>query len=244
MVLHSGWILCCWNKTCFKNRHLLRNESQEIQKTITDPEMLQQGVEAVKRRRWCTWLMWTTRGHLIIKACRADKQQMRCRPAGTSPSLIIISPRSEASGLHVRSQSLWMCEDIIQPWIHKQNNGSEGRREMGQRLSRGLMVLPSARTRRPGGCLSSRCSQEAQQTLGGKRDQEKSHSVSPTASFYFLSFSSDPAEICALYSFSTIPLLNSLTLLQPEGFLMNLGQHTCIKYAEDGIIGSEAEAEL
>lgn len=205
--------------------------------------MLQQRVVAVKRRRWGTWLMWTTRGHLIIRACRADKQQMRCRPAGTSPSLIIISPPSEVLGLHVRSQS-WMCENIMQPWIHKQNNGSEGGREMGQRSSRGLMVLRSARTRRPGGCLSSRCSQEAQQTLGWKRDQEKSHSVSPTASFYFLSVSSDPAEIRALYSFSTTPLLTSLTLLQPEGFLMNLGQHACIKYAEAGIIGSEAEAEL
>lgn len=188
-------------------------------------------------------IMWTTRGHLIIKACRAAKQQMRCRPAGTSSSLIVIGPPSEVLGLHARSQSR-MCENVIQPWIHKQNNGSEGRRAMGQRSSRGLMVLRSARTRRPDGCLSSRCSQEAQQTLGWKRDQETSRSISQTASFYFLSFCSDPAEIRALYSFSTIPLLNSLTLPQPEGFLVNLGQHACIKYAEDGIIGSEAEAEL
>lgn len=37
-------------------------------------------------------------------------------------------------------------------------------------------------------------------------------------------------------------LLNSLTRLQPEGiFFSNLGQHACVKYAEDGIIGSKAE---
>lgn len=44
-----------------------------------------------------------------------------------------------------------------------------------------------------------------------------------------------------------MPPLNSLTWLQPEGcffgfFLVNLGQDTRVKYAEDGIIGSEAEA--
>ena len=36
-------------------------------------------------------------------------------------------------------------------------------------------------------------------------------------------------------------LLKLLTWLQPGGFFfMNLGQHACLKYAEDGIIGSEA----
>lgn len=34
----------------------------------------------------CTWLVWTTRGHLIIKAEGREQQQMRCRPAGTSSS--------------------------------------------------------------------------------------------------------------------------------------------------------------
>lgn len=43
---------------------------------------------------------------------------------------------------------------------------------------------------------------------------------------YFLSFSSDPAEIHALYFFFfflTISLLNSLTWLQPEGFFRESG---------------------
>lgn len=41
----------------------------------------------------------------------------------------------------------------------------------------------------------------------------------------------------------SMPPLNSLIWLQPEGFFfVNLGQDARVKYAEDGIIGSEAEA--
>lgn len=194
---------------------------------------MQQRVVAVKRRRWCTWLMWTTRGHLIIKACGADKQQMRRRPAGTSPSLIIISPPYEVLGLHVRSQSFWMCENVIQPWIHKQNNGRE-------RDGTALLERPNGSAK----CSNSEARRLFEFTVQPGGTADSGMKTWPREEpFSFLSFSSDPAEIRALYSFSTIPL-NSLTLLQPEGFLMNLGQHACIKYAEDGITGSEAEAEL
>lgn len=75
----------------------------------------------------------------------------------------------------------------------------------------------------------------------------KSHSTSQTASFFF-----SPSFLLLLslqrcmhfIYFLTISPLNSLTWLQPGGFFMNLGQQAYIKYAEDGIIGSEAKAEI
>lgn len=54
-------------------------------------------------------------------------------------------------------------------------------------------------------------------------------------------------DSCTLWMFfKHFVLFNSLTWFLPEGlsFFVNLGQHECVKYAEDGITGSEAEVGL
>lgn len=154
-----------------------------------------------------TWLMWTTRGHLIIKAGEAAKQQLRCRPAGASSSLIIISPFSEVLRLH----SNWNSNECAQvqpslPVCPKKDLGEECRR----RLERPLQSAPA---RRPDDCLGSVGSSKALQKLRWKRDRgivwpslENQRTIQfckqplfAVVCLCLFSFLLTPAEICALY---------------------------------------------
>lgn len=124
--------------------------------------------------------MWTTRGHLIIKTRGAEKQQMRCRPAGTSSSLIIMSPSSEVCCLHIRhafeSKWLWMCKNstVINVCFFKLCARELIRERMGTREGQGegsvcwkaWTSLQSAPTWRPDNCLSSERYQEARRHDG------------------------------------------------------------------------------
>lgn len=100
-------------------------------------------------------------------------------------------------------------------------------------------------------------SSEAWQRLRWKRDRPsvptpKCHSTWQTASFFpcvpfFLSLRTLQRfkHFILFFLLKQFFLLKSLTWLQPGGlffffFFMNLGQHACLKHAEDGIIGSEA----
>lgn len=196
-----------------------------------------------------TWLMWTTRGHLIINAGEAAKQQLRCRPAGASSSLIIISPFSEVLCLH----SNWNSNECAQvqpslPVCPKKDLGEKCRR----RLERPLQSAPA---RRPDDGLRSGGSSKALEKLRWKRDRIivwPSLENQRTIQFCFclplsLFFSTDPCrDLCTLFSLSHCLLFILWHGLSQKVFfcffLVNLGQDARVKYAEDGIIGLEAEA--
>lgn len=152
-----------------------------------------------------TWLMWTTRGHLIIKAGEAAKQQLRCRPAGASSSLIIISPFSEVLRLHSNWNSN-ECAQVQFPFALK---------TIEERSADGDLSVP-CKVHLLGGptdCLGSVGSSKALQRLRWKRDRsivwpslENQRTIQfckqPPFAFVCLclfSFLLTPAEICALY---------------------------------------------
>lgn len=195
-----------------------------------------------------TWLMWTTRGHLIIKAGEAAKQQLRCRPAGASSALIIISPSSEVLCLHSHwNSNECATESSPSPWKGFRREAqtetwtspakctcSEARWLFA--FSWELQGITVAQMKTwPDYCA----------TISSK---PKNYSILQTASFCFCSplfpfFSTDPCrDLCTLFSLSHwLLLILWHGLCQKVFFLMvNLGQHARVKYAEDGIIGSEA----
>lgn len=151
-----------------------------------------------------TWLMWTTRGHLIIKAGEAAKQQLRCRPAGASSSLIIISPSSQV----LCSHSNWNSNECAS---ELQSSALKRRRsEVQAQTAASPAKCTCSEARRRLFVLSEKLEGKTMKTWPDDcvtiSSKPKNHSILQTASFCFCSppslfFPADPCrDLCTLFS--------------------------------------------
>lgn len=183
---------------------------------------------------------------------------MRCGPAGTSSSLIIIRPSSEVFCLHIRRAfkselitNAHECDGsccLLWERIERDVHRGESVPAKCTNLEARQLFWVQREAKKLEGMTEAELETWPDYSATFPLKPEELFSFANSLFCYSISFLSllDPAEIYALY----FPFIRCLLLILWHGFsqkgvffcffFVNLGQDTRVKYAEDGIIGSEA----